>query len=57
MSLAEQLREEGKLEGEFKSKLEIAKRMLDAGSDPVFVEKVTGLPHDKIEALLKKQKS
>ena len=57
MSLAEQLREEGKLDGEFKSKLEIAKRMLDAGSDPVFVEKVTGLPHDKIEALLKKQKS
>jgi len=54
MSLAEQLREEGKLEGELKGKLEIAQRMLEAGSDLVFVEKVTGLSRDKIEAFQKK---
>ena len=50
MTLAEQLKQEGKQE----SALEIAKRMLDAGSDPVFVEKVTGLSRNKIEALQKK---
>ena len=49
MSLAEQLKEEGKIEG----KLEIAKKMLDEGSDLVFVAKVTGLSLDKIKALQK----
>ncbi|CAM4500636.1 MAG: ISNCY family transposase ISPlu22 [Legionella sp.] len=49
MSLAEQLKAEGKNEGI----LEIAKRMLDEGSDLVFVAKVTGLSLDKIKALQK----
>lgn len=59
MSLAEQLKEEGrlegklegKLEGELKSKLDIAKRMLEEGSDPIFIEKVSGLSRDQIKAL------
>ncbi len=49
MSLAEQLKEEGRLTGKF----EIAERMLAEGSDPVFVAKVTGLSLDKIKALQK----
>jgi recombination-promoting nuclease RpnB len=63
MSLAERLREkgrlegklegklEGRLEGKLEEKLEIANSMLDAGSDPFFVAKVTGLSLDKIKAL------
>ena len=39
--------EEGRMEGE----IEIAKRMLDAGSDPVFIAKVTDLSLDKIKSL------
>jgi predicted transposase/invertase (TIGR01784 family) len=55
MSIAEQLRQEGKLEGlhegELKSKLKIAKRMLAENSAPVFIAKVTGLSLKEIEAL------
>ena len=57
MSLAEQLKEEGriegKLEGELNKEKEIAKRLLDAGSDPTFVAKVTGLSLEKINKLQK----
>lgn len=49
MSLAEQLREEGEL----RKSIEIAKKMLDEGSDLVFVAKVTGLSLDKIKKLQK----
>ncbi len=54
MSLAEQLKEEGRLEGVLKGKFEIAERMLAEDSDPIFVAKVTGLPLDKIKVLQKK---
>ena len=54
MSLAEQLKEEGRNEGELLKSLEIAKRMLEAGSDTVFIEKVTGLSLAQIQALQKK---
>ncbi|MFT4060606.1 MAG: Rpn family recombination-promoting nuclease/putative transposase [Legionella sp.] len=57
MSLAEQLKEEGRekgrIEGELNKEREIAKRMLDEGSDPAFVAKVTGLSLDKIKTLQK----
>lgn len=49
MSLAEQLKEEGRIEKE----REIAKRMLDEGAEPAFVAKVTGLSLDKINMLQK----
>ena len=49
MSLAEQLKQEGMREGELKGKLEIAQRMLAEGSDPVFIEKVTGLSIEQIK--------
>jgi predicted transposase/invertase (TIGR01784 family) len=49
MSLAEQLKEEGRIEKEN----EIAMRMLEEGSDPAFVAKVTGLSLDKIKKLQK----
>jgi predicted transposase/invertase (TIGR01784 family) len=54
MSLAEQLKLEGKFEGRLEKEIEIAKRMLAEGSDVIFIEKVTGLSRDKIE-LLKKE--
>jgi len=53
MSLAEQLKQEGRIEGELNKEREIAKRMLDEGSDPAFVAKVTGLSLDKIKTLQK----
>ena len=57
MSLAQQLKEEGRIEGmhegELKKEKEIAKRLLDAGSDPAFVAKVTDLSLDKIKMLQK----
>jgi recombination-promoting nuclease RpnB len=53
MSLAEQLKEEGRIEGELNKELEIAMRMLEEGSDPAFVAKVTGLSLDKIKKLQK----
>ena len=55
MSLAEQLKKEGREEGMLEKEIEIAKRMLDAGSDSIFIEKVTGLSRDKIEELKKKK--
>ena len=53
MSLAEQLKEEGRIEGELSKEKEIAKRLLDEGSDPAFVAKITGLSLDKIKTLQK----
>jgi recombination-promoting nuclease RpnB len=53
MSLAEQLKEEGRIEGELNKEREIAQRMLDAGAEPAFVAKVTGLSLDKIKMLQK----
>jgi predicted transposase/invertase (TIGR01784 family) len=57
MSLAEQLKEEGLIEGmlkgELKKEKEIAKRLLEEGSDPAFVAKITGLSLDKIKELQK----
>ena len=55
MSLAEILKEEGRLEGELKGKLEMAQAMLDEGSDIAFVVKVTKLPLDTIKKLKKEQ--
>ena len=63
MSLAEKIRDEGRkegelrgelrgeLKGEIKKSLQIAQAMLDAGSDPVFVVKVTGLSMSEVQAL------
>lgn len=53
MSLAEQLKKEGRIEGELNKEREIAKRLLEEGSDPDFVAKVTGLSLDKIKMLQK----
>ena len=53
MSLAEQLKEEGREKGRIEKEREIAKRMLDEGADPTFVAKVTGLSLDKIKVLQK----
>ena len=53
MSLAEILRDEGRLEGELKGKLETAQAMLDEGSDIAFIVKVTKLPLDTIKKLKK----
>jgi len=61
MTMAERLKKEaraegkleGKLEGELKAKLDVAKRMLDAGSELVFVTKVTGLSTEQIKSLQK----
>ena len=49
MSLAEQLKEEGRIEKE----REIAKRMLNEGMDPALVAKVTGLSLNKVKMLQK----
>ena len=53
MTLAERLRDEGRNEGADKKAIEIAKRMLDAGSDIAFVTKVTNLTAAQIKALQK----
>ena len=53
MSLATQLKEEGRLEGELKKEREIAKRMLEEGSDPAFVVKVTGLSLEQLKEIQK----
>ena len=50
MTLAERIEEKVRLD----SKVEIAKAMLDAGSDPAFIVKVTKLPLTKIKELQKK---
>lgn len=58
MTLAEKLRDEGRNEGIAKGAdnkaIEIAKRMLEAGSDIAFVIKVTNLSTAQIKALQKK---
>lgn len=51
MSLAIKLKEEGKLEGKLESQTEIAKRMIEAGSDSAFIIKVTGLSEEQIKKL------
>lgn len=57
MSLAEILKEEGRQngiqEGIQKGILEVAKKLLEAGTDPVFVAKNTGLSLDKVKHLQK----
>lgn len=53
MSLAEQLKEEGRIEGELNKEKEIVKRLLDEGAEPVFIAKITGLSLDKIKSLQK----
>lgn len=57
MTIAEKLRQEGELKGtlkgELKGKLEVAKEMLDAGSDLAFIVRVTKLPLVKIKELQK----
>ena len=53
MSLAEQLKAEGRAEGKNEGILEIARKMLKEGSELVFVAKVTGLSLDKIKELQK----
>lgn len=53
MSLATQLKEEGRLEGKLEGELKIAKRMLEEGSDPAFIKKVTGLSLEQIRELQK----
>lgn len=51
MTLAEQLKQEGRQEGRQENSFEIARRMLQAGSEPVFVYKVTGLTMAQIKSL------
>lgn len=53
MTIAERLRQESRSEGELKGTLKVARRMLDEGSDLVFIVKVTGLAVDQIKALQK----
>ncbi len=53
MSLATQLKEEGRLEGELNKERGIAKGMLEEGSDPTFVVRVTGLSLEQIKELQK----
>ena len=45
--------EKGRVEGELKKSLEIARNMLLEGCEPVFIAKITQLPIDKIKALQK----
>jgi recombination-promoting nuclease RpnB len=47
MTIAEQLKAEGKLEG----KLEIAKQLLAQNFDLTFISKITGLPQQRIEEI------
>lgn len=53
MSLAEILKEEGRQEGIHEANIATAKNMLLAGSDPVFVVKVTKLSLQEVKALQK----
>jgi len=57
MTIAERLREEskleGRLEGQHKEKIEIAKRLLANGTEPAFVAKITELSSDQIKTLQK----
>ena len=49
MSLAEQLKAEGKVEGKAERDIEIAKRLLAEGVDVAFIAKITGLSAVKIK--------
>jgi len=51
MTLAEQIRDEGRIEGELKGKLEVAKQLLEDGAEPAFVAKITKLPLPTIKDL------
>ena len=53
MTLAEQLREEGKSEGQQQKAFEIARDLLKDGSDPSFVAKITKLTLPQIKDLKK----
>ena len=53
MSLATQLRKEGREEGRKEEQTQIAKRMLEEGSNQTFVIKVTGLSLEEINELQK----
>lgn len=55
MTLAQQERAEGKVEGKHEEKLEIAKKMLDANLDIIFISKITGLNKDAIVKISMKQ--
>ncbi len=55
MSMAQRTREEAEIKGKLEEKLEIAQNMLDLGSDPVFIQKVTKLPLDVIKKLQSKK--
>ncbi|WP_157070658.1 hypothetical protein [Legionella nautarum] len=48
------MRQEGIEKGRREAELEMAQRMLDAGSELVFIAKVTGLSTNEIKALQKK---
>jgi predicted transposase/invertase (TIGR01784 family) len=54
MSLAQQWRAEGVLEGKLEGKIETARNMLAEGCDPVFIVKVTGLTLLEIQAIQEK---
>jgi predicted transposase/invertase (TIGR01784 family) len=49
--MLKQAKSEGKAEGEAGKAIEIAKKMLDTGSDPAFISAVTGLDEDFIHNL------
>ena len=53
MSLAEILRQEGKLDGELKRNIEIAKKMLVDGVEPAFVAKYTEMSLEEVKKLQK----
>jgi predicted transposase/invertase (TIGR01784 family) len=53
MSIATQLKEESRMEGQIEGGTEIAKRMIDEGSDLNFVVRVTGLSLEQIKKLQK----
>lgn len=51
MTLAEQLRAEGRIEGRLESEYEIAKRLLSERLELQFIAKITGLPINTIKEL------
>ena len=51
MTIAEKLKLEGKLEGEMKGKLEIAKKLITKGQSPEAVAELTGLSIEELQKL------
>ncbi len=51
MTVAELLREEGKVEGREATQLDIAAKLLKEGAEPRFVAKITELDLAKVEQL------